>query len=75
MGSEGLGDAGLARNADLAWRAAPSRLSLLVWDNALSLHRVVAAAPGEVIRLHRNAVRGERPAGPISVAQPRIVAG
>lgn len=48
---------------------------LLLWDNALLLHRVEAAAPGEVIRLHRSAVSGERPVGPISVAQPWVVAG
>ena len=48
---------------------------LLLWDNALLLHRVEAAAPGDVIRLHRSAVSGERPVGPISVAQPWVVAG
>lgn len=48
---------------------------LLLWDNALLLHRVEATAPGEVIRLHRSAVSGERPVGPISVAQPWVVAG
>ena len=48
---------------------------LLLWDNALLLHRVVASAPGGVIRLHRSAVSGERPVGPLSVAQPWVVAG
>ncbi len=48
---------------------------LLLWDNALLLHRVEAAAPGDVIRLHRSAVSGERPVGPISVTQPWVVAG
>lgn len=48
---------------------------LLLWDNAVLLHRVVAAAPGEVIRLHRSAVSGEVPVGPLSVAQPWVVAG
>lgn len=53
------------------WRSG----DLLLWDNALLLHRVAAAAPGEVIRLHRSAVSGERPVGPLSVAQPWVVAG
>ena len=48
---------------------------LVLWDNALLLHSVAAAAPGEVIRLHRSAVSGERPVGPLSVAQPWVVAG
>lgn len=48
---------------------------LLLWDNAMLLHRVAATAPGEVIRLHRSAVSGERPVGPLSVAQPWVVAG
>lgn len=48
---------------------------LLLWDNALLIHRVVASAPGEVIQLHRSAVTGERPVGPLSVAQPWVSAG
>lgn len=53
------------------WRSG----DLLLWDNAVLLHRVAATAPGEVIRLHRSAVSGERPVGPLSVAQPWVVAG
>ncbi len=48
---------------------------LLLWDNALLLHRVVAAAPGEVIRLHRSAISGEPPVGPLATAQAWVVAG